>query len=188
MIFLCRSSDLASVILPHLATMTNQVHLNIYGKKAPPGAWTETLGSFIDFTFYVTETDPAKVAALKDSIAGTAAEGKVIFERPNMTEIITKIKAQQLIEYITGIAEMDTNGFKTAVTFCGSPVVAQSVSTAVNASNDLSAILGYPQYAATFREEFYGLTGAPKKAKKGAIKSSVAIAPTQSTAATSATN
>ena len=69
--------------------------------------------------------------------------------------------------------------FNPAVTFCGSPVVAEVCHKAVLASNKLSAVIGFPQFFASFREEFYGFSAmsAKKWQNYGKYKQG-AIAPT----------
>ena len=162
LIWACRSADLVAAYVPIVNDLVETMHMNIYDTKALPGQWGEGLGKFVDYTFYVTDKNQAKCDQLAKLVEGTPSEGKIKFGRPDIPQILPNIKARQLIEYVSGVDGAVTS-FNTAVTFCGSPMVAEVCHKAVFASNKLSAVIGYPQFFASFREEFYGFSAMSAK-------------------------
>ena len=178
LIWACRSADLVKAYIPIVNDLVETMHMNIYGTSALPGQWEAGLGKFVDYSFYVTDKNQDKCDELTKSVQGTPSEGKIKFGRPDIPTLTLNIKAQQLVAYVSGVDGAVTT-FNTAVTFCGSPVVAEVCHKAVLASNKLSAVIGYPQFFASFREEFYGFSAmsAKKWQDYGKYKQG-AIAPT----------
>ena len=161
LIWVTRSADLVLCHLPALMAKIDEVHHSIYGRAAEPGTWEQSLGRFVDFTIYVTDKNVERIHKLKDLAAGSLAEGKICFCRPNLHEEITKFTQRQLIDQID--AGKDAPGIITDVTFCGAPNIAMQAHHAVHASNIISAALGYPHCRTLFREEFYGFSPPVRK-------------------------
>lgn len=97
MIWVCRSADVAAGYLPLLHKIIDDLNQSLYGKPAEPHVWQERLGHFVDYTIYITDKDPAALVSLQQVVAGSLSEGKVLYKRPNLVDLILKEKQRQIL-------------------------------------------------------------------------------------------
>lgn len=188
MIWVCRSADVAAGYLPLLHTIIDELNQSLYDKPAEPHVWQERLGHFVDYTIYITDKDPAALASLQRVVAGSLSEGKVLYERPNLVDLILKEKERQILDY--GLRMHGNSGaapsFSCNVTFCGSAGVARVCHEGAFASNELAMLLGCPQFVTTFREEYYGFSPAPAEGARRPKKAAGVVKPADSEEANAA--
>lgn len=169
LIWVCRSANLVKGYSPILHALISKAHQNIYG-ELPEGDAAMRLSPFVDFTIYCTDKDTAMVSELKQAIAGTVCEGKVIFARPDLTETMLGITADSIKNITMSSGNSTPPARVHAVTFCGSKAVSQKLHHAIVEVNKLSTVVGFPQLHTIYREECYGHSAAPSKHEKPAEK------------------
>ncbi|EOD21158.1 hypothetical protein EMIHUDRAFT_469863 [Emiliania huxleyi CCMP1516] len=149
MIWVCRDAGLAAGYIPRVNRLVDELHRSLYGKPATASEWKDRLGHFIDFTIYVTDTDD-------DS--GTLAEGSIVYERPDLFDVILKEKQRQIVNYGLGAKGSPAFTYNAVGRIC---------QEAAFASNQLATLLSCPQFVTTFREEYYGF--APPVVRKSGV-------------------
>lgn len=118
---------------------------------------TDTSSHFLDrlmkIRVFVTDKDPVKRAAIEALVADTQMAGKVVFERPNLTQFLVE-KAAELVIGSNHTAQRPEA--RTLVAFCGSPLVGTAALLGAAATRALARTLGYHKFEVKFQQEFYG--------------------------------
>ena len=151
-----RSADLITSYVPVINAYYTKLHDAMFGEEAAGSHAVRMaqLARHAQITIYCTDKNAAKVAVLKGELAGTVAEEKVVFSRPNLAELLFEQKRSQIV----GAMTMNCNEASvrtTAITFCGSPAVAKVVHDGVLRSNLLSDLVGFRNFRANVSRSGY---------------------------------
>ena len=157
LIWVTRSADLLIGYLPELDAMLEVLSRTLY-----LGDQNASIGETLQLKIFCTERDPALVAEARRQIAMHHLRENVVFERPDLSELIVHYMGEEIIH------SQDANMYhNTLLTFCGSPAVATACLHGCARANSLAARLGHAQRI-EFREEYYGhgAGGTPRSKSK----------------------
>jgi hypothetical protein len=163
MLWICKSADMVIGYLPTLERTLRALHVSLYPADGPPrpgcahGLFAEGF-RFLRVRIHCTEKDPRRRAALRAELAGSILEHMVLFERPDLEEVVAAAMEQKLASGMTAYGAIAS---RTQVTFCGSAAVGGLCYEAVLRANKFAEGVGCPEISFRFREENYGYMGKP---------------------------